>query len=184
MAENHSAFTFEEKKGSHIILNGAVAESHTQQYYPSRLAKVLQAVFFGEPYQLSHTSFVTVFRVEEHVMQGYPEYARDLVLYGNMQNLFAVGDDVTVTARRRGRRLVAKRVYNHSIDGAVRVQPYIPANVIRILLALALCAAASLVRGIFGVDYGAIASGITAAAAACLPVVLSGWLLWKIVKGA
>ena len=122
---DNNAYVFERNIGNDVEINGSVVESSTQQYYQSKFTKIVQALFSGEPYQLSHTTFVTVFRVEEHTTRGYPERARDITLYGNMQNIFAVGDDVTVTASRKGNRYVAKNVYNHSINEDVRIQPYI-----------------------------------------------------------
>lgn len=178
-----SAYIFEEEQGRNIIINGSVAEANTQQYYQSRFTKIVQAIFSGEPYQLSHTSFMTIFRVEEHTTRGYPERARDITLYGNMHNVFAIGDDVTVTARRKGSRLVARNVYNHSINGNVRVQAYIPAFIIRLLAMVVALIVASIIYGIVTADYAAIGAAIVGFIVSLLPTIFVVWLIWYIIKG-
>ncbi|HCS10416.1 MAG TPA: hypothetical protein DIV40_03060 [Clostridiales bacterium] len=180
---DNSAYIFEQHLRGGIVINGSVAEANTQQYYQSKLTKFLHAVFSGEPYQFSHTSFVTIFRVEEHTIRGYPEQARDITLYGNMQNIFAVGDDVTVTAQRKGSRLVAKRVFNHSINSNVRIQPYIPASVIRAFFLIAVTAIVSILYSLINADYSAIGSGITALISTFLPTLFIIGITWNFIKG-
>lgn len=111
--------SFQTVEGRDITFNGQIVDSNTQQYYQSKLTKIIQAVFYGEPYQLSHTTFVTAFRIEEHVQHGFAEQARDIVVYGQLQNVLSAGDDVTVVARREGDRLVAKSIVNHSSEAQV-----------------------------------------------------------------
>lgn len=175
-------YVFETTSGNNIIINGAVAEVSTQQYYQSKFTKFFQALVSGEPYQLSHTSFVTIFRVEEHTSVGYPEQARDITLYGNMQNIFAAGDDVTVTARRVGNRLVARNVYNHSISSNVRIQPNIPAGVIRFFALLILVAIIIVLHALVKADYAAMGNVIVALISSALPVIITLWLLWYLIK--
>ena len=62
--ERATEIVFEEADGHSVKINGMVVECTTQQYYQSKLTKIVQSVFHGEPYQLSHTTFVTVFRVQ------------------------------------------------------------------------------------------------------------------------
>jgi len=189
---NNSPYEFEQRRGGNIIINGSVAEAHTQQFYQSKFTKVVQSFFSGEPYQLSHTSFVTIFRVEEHTMRGYPEHARDITIYGNMQNIFSVGDDVTVTARRKGNRLIARNVYNHSINGNVRIQPNVPAGFIRALVLLAIVLVVMAVRAVLTANYAAIGMAVGSAVTsllvglitALLPIVLGIWLLWCLIRGS
>lgn len=178
-----STYEFERIEGRNIVINGAVAEMTTQQYYQSRFTKFVRAVFSGEPYQLSHTSFVTIFRVEEHTVGSYPEQAHDIVLYGSLQNVFAVGDDVTITARRHGNRLVARNVYNHSIDSQVRIQPNIPAAVIRLLAIIIAVTLVVLLYSICTADFAALGTWLKSLIGALLPVALVVWGLWKCFKG-
>lgn len=179
---NDRTYTFESVSGRTYTINGSVAESSTQQYYQSKFTKFFHAIFSGEPYQLSHTTFVTVFRVEEQVRSGFPMNARDIVLYGEMQNLFAVGDDVTVTARRKGSRLVARRVFNHSIDSLIRVQPYIPAGVIRGFSLATLLLLGVLLYMITHIDYAALGSRIVSLIAAFVPALVGIGLIWLMIR--
>lgn len=186
-SDHRNSITFEETRGADVIINGAVAESSTQQYYQSKFSKFIRALFSGEPYQLSHTTLETVFRVEEHVEYGYPEQARDITLYGNAQNIFAVGDDVTVTARRVGERLIARKILNHSINSEVHVQPNIPAGVVRLFMFFAFLIVAVVIYKITAVDYAAVGSNIGKALLSCLyailPTIIGIWVFWKILKG-
>ena len=179
----NNAYVFEQRQGGSVVINGAVTESNTQQYYQSKFTKFFQAVFSGEPYQLSHTSFVTIFRVEEHVARGYPEQARDITLYGNMQNVFAAGDDVTVRAKQQRGRLIARSVYNHSINGNVRIQPYIPAAVIRVFALLAVLVFGAFVVGVLSADYALMGSAIVSLLVSLLPTVLVIAGVWYCIKG-
>lgn len=170
--ENHG---FLDEIGNSYIINGTVSEINTQQYYQSRLTKVIQALIAGEPYQLSHTTFVTLFRVEERTQTGYPAQARDITLYGNMQNIFATGDDVTVTARRKGTQYVARNVYNHSVDSPIRLQPYISANVIRVIMLIALFLLGYLIYSLVTADYSSLL-------AAVMPLIIGIAIIWYMVK--
>lgn len=180
---DNNAYVFERNIGNDVEINGSVVESSTQQYYQSKFTKIVQALFSGEPYQFSHTTFVTVFRVEEHTTRGYPERARDITLYGNMQNIFAVGDDVTVTASRKGNRYVAKNVYNHSINEDVRIQPYISAAVIRTVAIIIAALVLYVIIGLLTADYAAIGASIMNFFVSLLPLGFGIWILWYLLKG-
>lgn len=54
--EREIEFVFEETDRHSVKINGMVVECTTQQYYQSKLTKIVQSVFYGEPYQLSHTT--------------------------------------------------------------------------------------------------------------------------------
>lgn len=168
-----------------IIINGTVAETTTQQYYQSKLTKFINALFSGEPYQLGYTTFVTVSRIEEQG-ENTQNQAWDITLYGNMQNIFAIGDSVTVTAQRVGNRLIAHRIFNHSINSNVYVQPLIPAWIIR-LFALLLCAIVIWIIHIFAsVDYATVGNSmgktLTSAIYSALPTVIGVWITWILIK--
>lgn len=175
-------YTFMQQSGRDILINGAVAETSSQQYYQSKLTKLFRSLFSGEPYQLSHTSFMTIFRVEEHSYTLYPEQASDIVLYGNVLNLFAPGDDVTVTARRKGSRLIARRIYNHSINRTVSVQPNIPSVIIRIVFLSLIFVLYSLIYRIIRTDFSVFGDRITALLASFLPVIIVVAMLWNGIK--
>ena len=175
-------YTFEQTEGLSVVINGAVAEANTQQFYQSKLTKIVRAVFAGEPYQLSHTSFVTIFRVEEHARRGYPEHARDISVFGNMNNIFTVGDDVTVRAKRSRNKYVAKSIYNHSINSRVSIQANIPAMLIRLLTLFLVFMAISLVRGVASADFAAIGTGLASFFMPLIIVVAIGWYIKNLFK--
>ena len=178
----NDSYNFEQVDGNKITINGAVAESNTQQYYQSKFTKILQALFSGEPYQFSHTTFVTIFRVEEHTQRGYPEHARDIILYGNMQNVFAVGDDVTVEAKQRGSRYIAKRIYNHTINSEVRIQPNLPASAIRFIALAIIAIIVGLLYSIATADYGSIANAFASLISSFLPIIVVVGIVVYIIK--
>ena len=185
-AQHNNMYLFEQVSGNRVIINGAVTDSSTQQYYQSKLTKFLRAVFSGEPYQLSHTTFETVFRVEEHVTRGYPEQARDVTIYGGIQNIFSVGDDVTVTAKQKRDRLIATNVFNHSINSAVRVKPNIPAGLMRLFLLVILAAVVFAVYSIATMDYAAMGNAMTSVLLSLvmkiIPIVIVVWIVWLLIK--
>lgn len=130
--------------------NGQVIECITQQFYQSKLTKIIRAIFYGEPYQLSHTTFVTVFRIEEYTQHGFSEQSRDLVIYGQLQNILSAGDDVTVTAHYKGQQIVADYIINHSSE--IQFSPQkgsIPASLIRIPFAILVILLLSLLVALF-----------------------------------
>lgn len=183
IAPVRSAYVFEQKRGLRIIINGAVAECQVQQYYQSRFSKIVLALFAGEPYQLSHTSFTTLLRIEELSTRGYPEQSRDVIMHGNVQSIFAFGDDVQVTAKRRGRRLIATRIFNHNTDSRVKIQAHIPANLIRlIVLGLAFSVYLLFSRISLTGLMATLASGLLGLVKFLLPILFVGWIIWMILK--
>lgn len=179
---NQPAYRFVEQDGSTVVFNGAVAESSTQQFYQSKFTKIIRAVFSSEPYQLSHTSYLTVFRVEEHSINNYPEQAQDIVLFGGIQNVLAPGDDVTVRAKRKGNRYVAKSIYNHSINSNVRLEANIPAGVVKFLFWALVLAVFWIIYSIATMNYAAIGQAIIQFITSLIPTILTIAILWCIIK--
>lgn len=181
-SQNDTTYRFIEYDGSTVVFNGAVAEANTQQYYQSKFTKIIRALFSSEPYQLSHTSYLTVFRVEEHSINNYPEQAQDIVLFGGIQNVFAPGDDVTVRTKRKGNRYIAKSVFNHSINSNVRIEGNIPAGVIQFLFIALVIAVFLIIYSIASVNYAAIGDAIMSFITSLIPTILTIGLLWYIIK--
>ena len=179
---NQPAYRFVEQDGSTVVFNGAVAEANTQQFYQSKFTKIIRAVFSSEPYQLSHTSYLTVFRVEEHSINNYPEQAQDIVLFGGIQNVLAPGDDVTVRAKRKGNRYVAKSIYNHSINSNVRLEANIPAGVVKFLFWALVLAVFWIIYSIATMNYAAIGQAIIQFITSLIPTILTIAILWYIIK--
>ncbi len=176
------AYHFIEQDGSIVVFNGAVAEANTQQFYQSKFTKIIRAVFSSEPFQLSHTSYLTVFRVEEHSINNYPEQAQDIVLFGGIQNVFAPGDDVTVRAKRKGNRYIAKSIYNHSINSNVRLEANIPAGVVKFLFWALVLAVFWIIYSIATMNYAAIGQAIFQFITSLIPTILTIAILWYIIK--
>lgn len=180
--ERNSAYQFVQSDGSTVIFNGAVAESNTQQFYQSKFTKIVRALFSSEPYQLSHTSYITVFRVEEHSIHNYPEQAQDIVLFGGIQNVFAPGDDVTVHTKRKGNRYVAQSIFNHSINSNVRIEGNIPAGVVQFLFWAMVLAIVFIIYSIASVDYAVVGQAIMQFIYSLIPTILTIVILWYIIK--
>ncbi len=73
--------------GNGVTVRGIVREVQPQQFYQSRTTRMVRALLFGEPYQMSHTAFNHRIRVEEHRDTGYPEREEDLMIFGNVIKL-------------------------------------------------------------------------------------------------
>lgn len=185
--EREIEFVFEETDRHSVKINGMVVECTTQQYYQSKLTKIVQSVFYGEPYQLSHTTFVTVFRVQEHVLRGFAEQARDIIVYGNIQSVLSTGDDVTIVAKSSGGRYIARSIYNHSINSTVTVQAgLLPAWLIRLLVIVPVGILAALICSILSTPSTEIINGILLIVTRCWPLIALAfgwkWLVNKLKK--
>lgn len=178
-SQSNQSGHFMDGAGSRVVVNGEIADVTTQQLYQSKFTKIVRALFSGEPYQLSHTTFITIFRVEEHTNRGYPERAADFTMYGTLQNLLSPGDDVTIQAKRKRSRYIARRVYNHSTDSYVRATPNIPAGVVRMLFLLLLATIIFAIAAILSIDYSAVGRAIVSAFLSILPTLI---VLWVIVS--
>ena len=183
---NEPAYRFITHEGATTVFNGAVSEANTQQFYQSRFTKIIRAIFSSEPYQLGHTSYVTVFRIEEHTANSYPEQAQDIVLFGGVQNILAPGDDITVRTTRRRNRYVARNIFNHSINRNVRVEGNVPAWLIRsvafVVIVAIVTVIALLVYGISAINFTAIGDTIMGFVVSLIPTILTVGLLWYIIK--
>lgn len=185
--ERATEIVFEEADGHSVKINGMVVECTTQQYYQSKLTKIVQSVFHGEPYQLSHTTFVTVFRVQEHVFRGFAEQARDIMVYGNVQNVLSTGDDVTIVAKTNRGRYIARSIYNHSINSSVTVQAgLLPAWLIRLLVIVPVAILLTLIWSILSTPPTEIINGLLLIVTRCWPLIALAfgwkWLVNKLKK--
>ena len=185
--ERETDFVFEEVDRHSVKINGMVVECTTQQYYQSKLTKIVQSVFYGEPYQLSHTTFVTVFRVQEHVLRGFAEQARDIIVYGNVQNVLSTGDDVTIVAKANRGRYISQSIYNHSINASVTVQAGIlPAWLIRLLVIVPVGILVVSICSILSTPSTEIINGILLIVTRCWPLIVLAfgwkWLVNKLKK--
>jgi hypothetical protein len=169
---------FETTNGRSVVLEGTVTEVLRQQLYQSRLTKILRAIFSFEPYQLSHTSFITLIRVEERVAYGYPERSRDVTVYGNIQNVITSGDDVTINAVRRSNRLVSRRIYNHSTESLVRGEMNISPMVFYVIFGLM----AYLLFSLFNADYSGLGVMFQQILTEVIKIAFIGYILFYLLK--
>lgn len=154
----HRSFTpeFETRRGFSYVYRGIVTEVTPQARLHSSLKKWVNAVFKGEPYQLSNTLHSTTFRVMDVSNGSFSRRKRDFIFYGDVEGRFFVGDDVEVTAKRRGNKYIVTRMHLNDTETDVRPSSIqIPAIVLRLF---ALVIAYLLVSFISGVVF-IVASG-------------------------
>ena len=147
---------FETRSGMYYVYRGMVAEIRSQSRFHSRLKKIVNSLFRGEPYQLGNTSHETVFRLEEFTEARLNGRRRDLIFYGDVEGRFFVGDDVTVQAKRIGDRYIVCSMYLNDTGAPVRPAPQLPAAAVWLLMFLILALLAAVVYGVSAV----IESGI------------------------
>lgn len=168
---------FSRQDSAVTVFHGTVVQADTRQYYQSGFTKVIRALFAGEPYQLGHTSHITVVRVAQ---RSGGAQAQDVVIYGGVQNILSPGDVVTVRTRRRGGRYVAAEIFSHTIDSRLRIEGNVAAGVVQTLLALAIIAIVGIVYFIANINYAAVGRSVTQFLTSLLPVgmsILAGWYL-------
>jgi hypothetical protein len=129
-------YIFERRVNGGVILRGAVAEIASMTRYQTRLQKMFNSLFRGEPYQFDYSSHLTRLRIEEHAFGRFPEQQRDVIYYGDIEGSCTYGDDVEITAIKKGDQLIAKRLYIHNTGHLVKPAAQIPAAFFRILFAL------------------------------------------------
>ena len=175
-------YQFEHMEGADTVFNGALVESNTQQLYQSGWTKIIRAIFSGEPYQLSHTSFITTFRLEEHTTCGYPEKAQDITLYGKLMNVLTPGDDLTVHTRLRHGQYMARNIYSHSLGRDIKIEGNIPPGVVRVVALAVVGLVIFLLHSVLTADYAAIGSGILHFLLSLLPAAVFVWLIWYLIR--
>lgn len=163
---------FKRENGGQYIFNGAVVESETLQFYQSKITKLIRALFGSEPFQLSHTSYETKIRIEEHSLSGYPELAQDFVFYGKLDSIIAPGDDVTIEAKKKGNRYIAKRIYNHTTGRNVSIEANIPSILIKAMVLLLFIAICFLIYRIATIDYATVGHKISNWLISLIPIIL------------
>lgn len=174
---------FIQQSGRTLIINGFIRDTNSQELLQSKLTKLIHAVFSGEPYQFSHTSVITTLRVEEYPENnGLVVRARDVMVYGSIKGQLISGDDVTISAVQKGKTLVAKRIFNHSVDSVIKTQPSVSAWLIRAFaIALILCVSL-IVYGLVTADYDAIGKAITDTISSLLPALVLGGVAYYYIR--
>lgn len=173
---------FSRQDGSVTVFHGVVVQADTRQYYQSGFTKVIRSLFAGEPYQLGHTSHITVLRLAQRTNGSNPGQAQEVVIYGGVQNILSPGDVVTVRTRRRGGRYIAADVFNHTVSSHVRIEGNVAAGVVQTLLALALIAIVGIVYVIASINYAEVGRSVTQFLTSLLPAVMAILAGWYIIR--
>lgn len=174
---------FMQGTGRNIRINGTVREINSQEISQSKFAKFVRAAFFDEPYQLGEKSVVTILRVEEFATTyGVPLHARDITIYGSVMGILALGDDVTIETKSRNGRLIAKKIFNHSVDADIRLKYSVSSKIIKSFLIALLFCVAILIFGLVTADYNAIGLAITNTVSSLLPTLALGGTAYYYVK--
>lgn len=154
---------FEEKHAGRYSYRGRVVSLAPSERPARPLAKWLAAVFLGQPYQLGATVHETCIRIEEFSCSRLSEQMRNLVYYGQLNDL-NVGDDITAAAVLRHGRLIVKELSIHDVESDVRARGQISSAAVRLLTLLAAALAALL--------------------AACLAQALRSGAVWALLGAA
>lgn len=179
-ATQQTAPEFERISGLRYHYRGIITEISSHARLHTRLKKWVNAVFRGEPYQLGHTSHETIIRVEEFHNGRVAGRKRDLVYYGDVEGRFNYGDDVSITAKRRGDRYIVTNMYLNETESRVRPGPQIPAGIIAILSLILLVVAIYLIGGIIAfITSGALFVLFEKA----ITIIIVVAVLWWIVRG-
>ena len=131
--QRREAPLFERRQGLRYVYQGIITEITPLTRYPSRLKKIVNAIFLDEPYQLSHSTHMIAFRIEEFSDDRVAMQKRNCVFFGDVEGLFNVGDEATVTAKRKGSRNIVKRMFLNETGLPIRASFQIPAWLIRLL---------------------------------------------------
>lgn len=185
---------FEQRTGNRYVFRGTVAEISTHTRYYNRIHKIVNTISRGEPYQLGNTSHESVIRIEEFHNGRLATQRRDLVMYGDVEGLIQIGDDVTAWTIRRNNRYIIQNLYSHETNSDVTPGPQMPAWGILGLVLLIVGIFASLIYGMVAfiqgggpariVDMlvGAILGLIMEALPLLLVIGVVGWILKKFFK--
>lgn len=139
---------FERCEGRQHVFRGTVTEINVQTRYYNRFHKVVNTFFRGEPYQFGNTSHESVIRVEEFHNGRLASQHRDLVVYGDIEGLIQIGDDVTAWTRKRDGRYTVQRLYSDETDAFITAGPQLSAWVIAVMMGLAILFIAGLIAAI------------------------------------
>lgn len=146
---------FENRQGFRYVYRGIITEVSSHSRFHNRLKKWINAIFRAEPYQFGNTSHETIFRLEEFSNGKIAARKQNFVFYGDVEGQLSIGDDATVTAKRRGDRYIVNRLFLNETRQNVRPAFQIPSGIITVAFGFILLLLVVLVADI--VDF--IASG-------------------------
>ena len=124
---------FEQVTGNILYIRGRVTEIAPLTRYRNRWNKITHSLIRGEPYQFGHSTHSAIIRIEPiGTGDRFPEIARDVEFFGDIEGRLGIGDEVSVTARRRGKRIIARRIYQHTDDTDLHPPLQLPSGAIRL----------------------------------------------------
>lgn len=147
---------FEVRRGNTYTFRGRVTDVSSQSRSYSRFRQICNALFRGEPYQFGSTTYSrggatcyrTRIRIEEFVNDRLATEKREVVFFGDAEGRLSYGDDVTVTAKRRGDRYIVKSLYCNDTQTPIRAESQIPPVGVWIILLLIISFIAFVIGGI------------------------------------
>lgn len=126
---------YESLVGNRFVCHGTVTEIDHHEVFFSKIHKIVNSVFGGEPYQLAHQNIEYVIRIQR-ISDLYTGDMKDFDLYGNYMGKIQIGDEVTVKGKISNGKLIVRSVFNHSTGGNVHPRIVFSAIFIRIMMLL------------------------------------------------
>lgn len=187
-ASNEEAF--EVIDGKNHIINGRITEISTQTRVHSRLKKLVNVIFHGEPYQLGHTSHETVIRVTENCLHRFSSRSRDIFFYGDVEGRFVVGDNIRTVATEIHDRLVVREMINKTTGSNIRPAAQLSSGSVAVLAGVLLAVFALLLWlllsgrlfQMLGVAIGGAFGILVSLFAAVAPVLLAVWIIRAMLR--
>ncbi len=174
---------FETRSGLRYQYRGTITEIHPDSRFNSRLKKWIYALLRSEPYQFGHTSHKTIIRVEGFHTGRVSGERRDLIFYGDVEGRFNHGDDVTITAKKRGDRYIVTNMYLNETQSYVRPGPQIPAGVIALATVGMFLLALFLIIGLINfIKSGAFWALLKKVVVIAIVIVAAWWLIRSLFR--
>lgn len=182
--DEEAAPVFENKQGFRYVYRGIITEVSSHSRFHNRLKKWINAIFRAEPYQFGNTSHETIFRLEEFTNGKVAGRKQNFVFYGDVEGRLIIGDDATVTAKRRGDRYIVTRLFLNETGQHVRPAFQIPSGLITVTFGFALVFLVALVTGVGGfIASGALYVVLEKLLSVAIVALLIYWIFKGIIKG-
>ena len=183
---NDTTPRFETRNGNTYTFRGIVTEVSSQTRSYSRPRQIFNALFRGEPYQLGSTTYNrgaatcyrTRIRIEEFVNARLSTEKRELIFFGDCEGRITYGDDVTITAKKRGDRYIIKSLRCNDTSTNVKAEAQIPPTVVWSIVLTLACFLIALVAGVSEMASTGELTGLIANA--MLPMAVIWYIVYRI----
>ncbi len=128
-----------------VEYHGRITEIEHHELFNSKILKLTNAIFRGEPYQLAHQTIEYSIRVES-LDNNYEK--TDISLFGNYLGKLQPGDEVVIKAKKRSNRKIAKSIFNCSTETYIKPGFQISPFVIRLAAVAFVILAYMIISGI------------------------------------